>query len=69
MPAASLFDMAKRQIIRNIDSEHTSAVLHSVPADVLSVLTDVGELPYSFLRPVLLKVENPEQLVHALSSA
>lgn len=67
MPTASLFDMAKRQIIRNIDSEDTSAVSRNVPTDALLVLTDVGELPYSFLRPILLKVENPEQLVRALS--
>jgi elongin-A len=28
----------------------------------IDLLTDVGYLPYSFMRPVLLKIENPEQL-------
>ena len=26
-------------------------------------ITDIGELPYDFVRPILLKLENPEQLV------
>ncbi|OCK81513.1 hypothetical protein K432DRAFT_381265 [Lepidopterella palustris CBS 459.81] len=28
----------------------------------IEMLTDVGDLPYEFLRPILLKVENPTQL-------
>jgi len=28
----------------------------------IDLLTDIGELPYDFMRPVLLKIENPDQL-------
>ncbi|KAF2147243.1 uncharacterized protein K452DRAFT_304117 [Aplosporella prunicola CBS 121167] len=46
MPASSLFEMAKRRVIRNIH--------------LLTDVGD--ELPYRILEPILKKIENPSQL-------
>ncbi|KAK3065723.1 hypothetical protein LTS18_002474, partial [Coniosporium uncinatum] len=43
--AASLYEQAKRRLIKSID-----------------LLDNVGDLPYDFIRPVLVKLENPNQL-------
>lgn len=45
MPVASLYELAKQRLIKNID-----------------LLTDIGDLPYSFLEPVLRQIQNPTQL-------
>ena len=60
----SLFDMAKRQIIRNIDSKLAWLLCKlSVSADCVSlVLEDVGDVPYNILQPILFHVANPAQL-------
>ena len=46
MPVASLFELARQRLIKNID-----------------MLRDVGDLPYSFLQPVLRFVQSPDQLL------
>ena len=46
MPAHTLYDLAKQQLIRNI-----------------SILDDIGDIPYSFLAPVLRHIQNPQQLI------
>jgi elongin-A len=46
MPVASLFELARQRLIKNID-----------------LLRDVGDLPYSFLQPVLRFVQSPDQLL------
>jgi elongin-A len=45
MPVASLYELAKQRLIKNID-----------------LLTDIGDIPYSFLEPVLRHIQNPTQL-------
>lgn len=45
MPVASLSELARQRLIKNID-----------------LLTDIGDLPYSFLEPVLRHIQNPTQL-------
>jgi elongin-A len=45
MPVASLYELAKQRLIKNID-----------------LLTDIGDIPYSFLEPVLRHIQNPKQL-------
>ena len=35
------------------------------PADLSPAITDVGDIPYEIIRPILIKLENPEQLVCA----
>lgn len=45
MPVASLYELARQRLIKNID-----------------MLTDVGDIPFSFLEPVLRHVQNPKQL-------
>ncbi|KAF3010890.1 hypothetical protein E8E13_009690 [Curvularia kusanoi] len=45
MPAASLYELAKQRLIKNID-----------------MLTDIGDIPFSFLEPVLRHIQNPTQL-------
>ncbi|KAI4673762.1 uncharacterized protein J4E84_010993 [Alternaria hordeiaustralica] len=46
MPVASLFELARQRLIKNID-----------------MLRDVGDLPYSFLQPVLRFIQSPDQLL------
>lgn len=64
MPAPSLAWLARQTIIKNISSEFY--LLPHVSSPILTkylVLTDVGDIPYDLLRPVLLKIENAKQLV------
>lgn len=45
MPVASLYELARQRLIKNID-----------------MLTDIGDIPFSFLEPVLRHIQNPTQL-------
>lgn len=51
MPVATLFELARQRLIKNID-----------------MLRDVGDLPYSFLQPVLRFVQSPDQLMELESN-
>jgi elongin-A len=45
MPAATLYELARQRLIKNID-----------------MLNDVGDIPFSFLEPVIRHIQNPAQL-------
>jgi elongin-A len=45
MPVASLYELARQRLIKNID-----------------LLNDVGDIPFSFLEPIIRHIQNPDQL-------
>ena len=62
MPAIPLYHLAKKACIKNIKCKHNTCQLQQ-KTHIRVAITDVGGAPYELLRPVLLKLENPDQLV------
>lgn len=62
MPAKTLKELCTKAAISHIRGElsqvRVNEMLLTTPG-----MTDVGDLPYDVLRPILLRLENPEQLV------
>ncbi len=63
MPAPSLRQLAKSACIKNIRCTSLYSLLHVDCLKLPLAITDVGDVPYELIRPVLIKLENPEQLV------
>lgn len=63
MPALPLYQLARKGCIKNIRCETHVQRIPVLPADVSPAINDVGDIPYELIRPVLIKLENPEQLV------
>ncbi|KAL8967311.1 MAG: hypothetical protein Q9197_005501, partial [Variospora fuerteventurae] len=55
--------LTRRALIKNISSKLNKPVTHQpFVLTLCTVLTDIGDIPYPIIRPVLLKIENPKQL-------
>lgn len=63
MPVPSLAQLIHRKLIKNITSLYLEPATKFPLLTVDSVVTDVGVMPYDIVRPILLKLENPQQLV------
>lgn len=63
MAVPSLAQLIHRKLIKNITSSYLEPRSNSPPLTVDTVVTDVGVMPYDIVRPILLKIENPQQLV------
>ncbi|KAL8779165.1 MAG: hypothetical protein Q9203_003230 [Teloschistes exilis] len=62
MPVPSLAQLIHRKLIKNITSLYLESATKFPLLTVDSVVTDVGVMPYDIVRPILLKLENPQQL-------
>lgn len=63
MPAPSLAQLVRRILIKNITSSYSEFASTFYLLILCSVVTDIGDMPYDIIRPILLKLENPQQLV------
>ena len=66
MPVQTLVQLAQKACIRNIRGMNETSN-HSVSSLTLPAITDLGDAPYELFKPVLVKVETPEQLVSLLT--
>lgn len=62
MAAPSLRQLVRRALVKNITSMYLMKPGSSMLTRLI-VLVDVGDIPYEVIRPILLKIENPQQLV------
>ncbi|KAL9582566.1 MAG: hypothetical protein Q9212_003227 [Teloschistes hypoglaucus] len=62
MAVPSLAQIIHRKLIKNITSPYLAFTTKFPLLTVDPVVTDVGVMPYDIVRPILLKLENPQQL-------
>ena len=62
MPAIPLYHLARKACIKNIKCKYDNDQLQQT-TNIYIAITDVGDIPYELIRPVLIKLENPDQLV------
>lgn len=62
MPALPLYHLARKACIKNIKCKYKNGQLQQI-THVCLAITDIGDIPYELIRPVLIKLENPDQLV------
>lgn len=63
MPASSLFQLAKKGCAKNIRGRSTTCDPNMTTRLFSIAIVDIGDIPYPIIRPVLMLLENPEQLV------
>lgn len=64
MPILPLYHLARKACIKNIKCKYENNQLQGI-THICIAITDVGDIPYELIRPVLIKLENPDQLVNS----
>lgn len=69
MPAPSLFELARKECIKQVRCMFNPLTLVvSISLNFPTAVTHVGTLEYEKVRPLLMKLDNPEQLVGRMAA-